>query len=136
MSPEEDARDVARRWLDKATGDLAAARHCLLDDTIPPWIAGFHLQQAAEKAMKGLLVLGGQEPPAVHDLARLHRLLVDSGIEHPLDAAHLKALLPFAVEERYPLLTPEPADSEEVRVLVDPVGGLLDVLEQYIAYRG
>ena len=45
----------------------------------PPVVgpACFHSQQAAEKAMKGALVLEGIEFPYVHDLRRLRNLLPD-----------------------------------------------------------
>ncbi len=53
----EEVRLVAKRWLTKAVDDLEAAR-LVLDaaDRIDPWVATFHAQQAAEKALKALLV--------------------------------------------------------------------------------
>ena len=55
MAPDP-ARDAdAKAWMTKAAGDLSAAAHQLT--ATPPFTADavFHAQQAAEKAMKGLL---------------------------------------------------------------------------------
>ena len=40
-----------------------------------PWACCFHAQQAAEKALKALLVARGTEPPYTHDLGALAALL-------------------------------------------------------------
>ena len=58
-------------WLEKAAGDLEAARPVSRATAFPGWIVGFHLQQATEKAMKGLLVLAATEAPRTHDLAAM-----------------------------------------------------------------
>jgi HEPN domain-containing protein len=71
MTLPEKTRHVARAWLEKASGDLETARAVVDDPRIPVWVAGFHLQQAVEKAWKGRLVLQGVRPAAVHDLRAL-----------------------------------------------------------------
>ncbi len=122
MPPPDPRRPAAARWHDKALGDLAAARACLADEAVPAWPGGFHLQQAAEKTLKGLLVLAAQEPPRSHDLARLHELVAAAGARHPFTPEVLQALQPYAVEDRYPALVPVPGSREEVQ-------GLLPVVE-------
>jgi HEPN domain-containing protein len=88
---------------------------------VPGWIIGFHLQQAAEKMLKALLVLAGEEPPRTHDLVSLHRLLSAAGGTDPIPDDTLKALQPFAVEERYPLLVTSPAGRDEVAPFLVPL---------------
>lgn len=119
---------VVRVWHEKAAGDLEAARACLESPRVPGWIVGFHLQQAVEKALKGLLVLAEREAPRTHDLAALHRLLKEAGGVHPLTPEELQALQPFAVDERYPILSPQPVAREEVAPLMDPAARIVDAL--------
>ncbi len=40
-----------------------------------PWVACFHAQQAAEKALKAVLVAQGAEPPFIHNLVALQALM-------------------------------------------------------------
>ena len=49
------SRELARRWLQKATNDLITARQTLLLPEGPIDTVAFHAQQAAEKALKALL---------------------------------------------------------------------------------
>ena len=69
-----DIETAARTWLAWALGDLEAARRR------PGWpqrprIVAFHAQQAAEKALKGALVLAGIAVPRTHDLDDLRNRL-------------------------------------------------------------
>ena len=41
-----------------------------------PWACCFHAQQAAEKALKAVLVAQGVEPPSIHNLVALPWLLI------------------------------------------------------------
>ncbi len=40
-----------------------------------PWVCCFHAQQAAEKALKAVLVAQGAEPPFIHNLVALQALV-------------------------------------------------------------
>ena len=40
-----------------------------------PWVCCFHAQQAAEKALKAVLVAQGAEPPFIHNLVALQALM-------------------------------------------------------------
>jgi HEPN domain-containing protein len=61
----------------------------------------FHSQQAAEKAIKGALVLAGVDPPRTHDLNDLRNRLPDGWRvkRSPPDLGRLSA---FATDSRYP----------------------------------
>ena len=73
------------------------------------------------EAWKGRLVVLGVRPPAVHDL----RVLLQSRVGDTPPAAELvtliEALQPFAVEERYPLLSPREARASDVAALIPSV---------------
>lgn len=97
------------RLLEIAGRDLRAAK--LLLHALPPEhaLAGFHLQQAAEKIMKHMLLEAGLAPPRTHDLSLLAGLLEDSGIAVPNPDA-LARLNPFAVQFRYDFPFEDPPD--------------------------
>ncbi|MBA4158335.1 MAG: HEPN domain-containing protein [Gemmatimonadetes bacterium] len=97
------ALQAAREWFDIAEGDLRSAK--LLLEADPPEIrsATFHCQQAAEKYLKGFLVVHGEEPPKIHIL----EVLLERAEQHDPSLPNLlgdaSVLTTFAVEPRYPL---------------------------------
>ena len=72
----------------------------------------FDAQQAAEKALKALLLHRGVRFPYVHDLAEHIGLLEQSGQEIPGAVRQAARLTRYAVVNRYPGLF-EPVTSEE-----------------------
>ena len=112
--PEVDT--CARDWLRHAREDLAAAG-TLLDTGVPLRIACFHAQQAAEKALKAILVAHQIRFARTHDLAELRRLLPPR-IEPSVHDDDLSNLARWAVELRYPGSEPE-ATLEEARQSVE-----------------
>jgi Uncharacterized conserved protein related to C-terminal domain of eukaryotic chaperone, SACSIN len=78
MSTIDRRRALARRWLSKARTDLALATVVLeKGPDMDPWVGCFHAQQAAEKALKAVLVARGVEPPHIHDLGALAAVMPD-----------------------------------------------------------
>lgn len=95
-------RERALAWTGLAEEDLRAARVMAREE--PPLVrAALNLsQQAAEKALKGLIAARGAPPPRTHDLVALLDLTV---ADHPpLERLRADALLlnPYAVHARYP----------------------------------
>jgi HEPN domain-containing protein len=72
----------------------------------------FDAQQAAEKAIKAVLITRGVDFPLVHDLAYLLTLLEQSGETIPPAIADATDLTRFAVTTRYPGIA-EPVTPEE-----------------------
>ena len=95
-----DRAPDALMWLGFAIGDLEAAR-AQPGRHVRPRIVAFHSQQAAEKAIKGALVLAGVDPPRTHDLNDLRNRLPDGWRvkRSPPDLGRLSA---FATDSRYP----------------------------------
>jgi HEPN domain-containing protein len=95
-----DRAPDALTWLGFAIGDLEAARS-QPGRHVRPRIVAFHSQQAAEKAIKGALVLAGVDPPRSHDLNDLRNRLPDGWRvkRSPPDLGRLSA---FATDSRYP----------------------------------
>ena len=63
------------------------------------------IKHAVEKAFKGAITLHDVEVPKTHDVVRLRAALLELGTASPLQDAEVQALLPYAVDDRYPRLT-------------------------------
>jgi HEPN domain-containing protein len=95
MAPEDPMA-----WLDRAFSNLRLARTTpegvLFEDLC------FEAQQAAEKAIKALLIFKDQEFPYVHDIGLLLEEVVRAGIPVPDSIWEATSLTQFAVVTRYP----------------------------------
>lgn len=110
--PERLPPDDPREWLRRARSNLALARakgpDVYLEDLC------FEAQQAAEKAVKAVLMHLGQEVPRAHDLTRLLSLVEESGEGIPDEIREAADLTPYAVVGRYPgPLRPVTAEEHE-----------------------
>jgi len=72
----------------------------------------FDAQQAAEKAIKAVLIHLNVRFPRTHDLAELLTLVEKAGQRVPEQVKRASILTPYAVESRYPGLS-EPVTKEE-----------------------
>ena len=91
----------ARMMLDAAERDLRSMR--LLEDEGPEESFGFHLQQAAEKALKAWIAVLGGLYELTHSLETLLEQLDECGADE-VDVERFRALAgytPYAVEFRY-----------------------------------
>lgn len=99
MQPE------VKEWLDFAKMDLSSARH--LYETFYPrplQIICYHCQQAAEKALKAVIVAKGKPGgmPKMHDLEFLLSQMKNyTDIKEEL-WDYAEALTPYGIEIRYP----------------------------------
>jgi len=92
--------DSVSLWLRHAHGDLALAR-TRLGAHVPNELLCFHAQQAAEKAIKAVLIVHDIEPPRTHSITALVDLL-PSNISRPDSLMAARALTSFAAVTRYP----------------------------------
>jgi HEPN domain-containing protein len=96
-----DASD-AHEWLRRARSNFARAAtdpahpDILLEDLC------FDAQQAAEKAIKAVLVHRGIRFPKTHAIADLLSLAAENGVEVPPDVSVATDLTTHAVDSRYP----------------------------------
>lgn len=104
MPPEKRGPDDAHEWLRRAASNLQRARGgaglpgVYLEDLC------FDAQQAAEKAVKAVLINEQLAFPYVHDLVTLLTLVEveGEGVELPSEVREAGRLTRFAVETRYP----------------------------------
>jgi HEPN domain-containing protein len=115
MPPERHDADDPREWLRLAGGDLAVARAEI--PGAPAELLCFHAQQAAEKAIKAMLISRGLAFPRTHDLDRLLDVLdlESGGNAVPSELRDAVALTDYAVRARYPFIgeAVTPADLQE-----------------------
>lgn len=100
MPPERFPPDDPREWLNRARSNLARAKTHISEVYLEDYC--FDAQQAAEKAIKAVLIKRGIAFPYVHDLARLLTLLEEAGQEIPERIRRAESLTRYAVVTRYP----------------------------------
>ena len=111
-----EAGDAAE-WLIHAESDLTYARLGRSEPAVLRGQVAFHAEQAAEKALKAVLIQTGVEFPRTH-VQSLLRLLRNSEISVRQDIEQASALTRFAVEARYPGDI-EPITPEEVAQAIE-----------------
>ena len=108
--PERLAADDPREWLNRAKSNLRLARSRVegvyLEDLC------FEAQQAAEKAIKALMIHRGIDFPYIHDLGALLSLLAEAGEKIPSTVQQARKLTPYAATVRYPGIAERITDGE------------------------
>ena len=104
MPPDAPSAGSPADWLRHARSDLALAgvrktRKLLYEHLC------FHAQQAAEKALKAVLVHHKIRVPKSHDLGYLMDLL-PGDVSVPVSLVDLPVLTTYAVQQRYPAEVP------------------------------
>lgn len=125
--PADDAREWIRRArsnLSQAKGGIQLPEVCLED-------LCFQAQQAAEKAMKGMLVALRVRFPYTHDLADLLSLIEQAEQTIPEQIREAARLSDYAVEARYPGLA-EPVTREEYEEAVSIAEAVMRWAEEVI----
>lgn len=129
MPFERFSPDDPREWLNRARSNLARAQTKItgvyLEDLC------FDAQQAAEKAIKALLIKRGVTFPYVHDLARLVTLLEEAGQEIPEFVRRAEALTRYAVVTRYPGLA-EPVTEAHFQEAIAVAKAVLEWVEDQL----
>ena len=98
--PERLPSDDPREWLNRARSNLARARNRAAEVYLEDLC--FDAQQAAEKAIKAVMIKRGIDFPYIHDIARLLRLLESDGQAIPEHVERAAGLTPYATVLRYP----------------------------------
>ena len=110
----------ARMLLHAAERDVEALRVMRGSDEVSDEIFGFHVQQAAEKALKARIALLGGTYPLTHNIEGLLDFLVDRGVDIEIFRT-LVEYTPYAVEFRYQGIDSDtdPIDRDNALALVE-----------------
>jgi len=100
--PKDRFSGSAQQWIAYAEHNLALARLVEAHPEIQTELYCYHAQQAAEKAIKAVLLFTKAEFPFTHDLDLLLGLVQDAEVEVPVPLAMVGRLTPYATQTRYP----------------------------------
>jgi HEPN domain-containing protein len=105
MPSERFPPDDPREWLNRARSNLAKAQSAAGAPEVYLEDLCYDAQQAAEKAIKAVLIHLGVRFPYIHDLAQLLALVegADQSVSESIKQA--ARLTEYAVETRYPGLS-------------------------------
>lgn len=92
--------DLVQKWLTYAKSDLELARVCLPESVLLETLC-YHAQQAAEKALKALLIDYSTDPPRTHNIGTLLDLL-EKHTDISEEIRECAILTEYAVSSRYP----------------------------------
>ncbi len=101
MPHERNGLGTPEDWLKRAKSNLAIAKQPKTEDIFLEDYC-FEIQQAAEKALKAVLLSKDIKFRFIHDLAELLTLLEQNGIPFPEEIKSAAALTDYSVEARYP----------------------------------
>lgn len=132
MSPDALAPGSPADWLRHAYSDLALANTLPLPQILLDQLC-FHAQQAAEKALKAVLIAHGIPVPRTHNLRTLFDLL-PADVPAPPHIQEAAGLSDYAVASRYPGVS-EPVEAEEYREAVDLAEVVVYWAEQVLARK-
>ena len=134
MPPRLRSPSDPHEWLRHARSNLARCRgdrllpEVLLEDLC------FDAQQAAEKAIKAVLVSRGKRFPKTHDVAELLDLLATTGVEVPPEVLEAKRLTPYAGAGRHPGVS-EDASEEDHREALETAERVVAWAQRLVAER-
>jgi len=117
MPPEKNRAINPQEWLRRARSNLAKARAGRTDPDVLFEDLCFDAQQAAEKAIKAVLVFKNAKLPRTHDVQDLLTLLQRNGIEIPPAIVQTDELTEYAIETRYPGWAEDVAEDEYRRAV-------------------
>jgi HEPN domain-containing protein len=125
MPPEQRSPDDPHEWLRRARSNLARAQADIRLAGVYLEDLCFDAQQAAEKAIKAVLIERSIRFPYVHDLTVLLGLVEQSGTTVPEVVREAGRLTRFAVVTRYPGIA-EPVTQEEYERAVAIAEAVID----------
>lgn len=115
-----------QHWFDFAEADLGRADRRFAEPDFLDCL--FHLQQCAEKAMKGRLIAAGWALQKIHDLAALSTALAVYGVDCSWFDETADVLATVYIANRYPGFEDQPPDAIEVRQFLHETRKLFEEL--------
>lgn len=86
-------------WFNLADHDIEASL-ILIKENGHPEIIIYHLHQAIEKILKGLILKEGEKFPYIHDLERLFKILIEKNINYSGIVENIILLQSFLISEK------------------------------------
>lgn len=121
----------AEAWLKRAISNLEKAKIGKISDALFYEDLCFDCQQAAEKALKALLIARNVIFPKTHSLNMLIALIKQQNMEVPAEVEESVILNDYAVETRYPGEY-EPVTAEEYDTAVKLAVGVIQWVNEQL----
>lgn len=131
--PQRFPPDDPREWINRARSNLAQANARLLFPEAYLEDLCFQCQQAAEKAIKAVLLHLNQPFPYTHDISKLLAVFEGTGVALPEAVADAFRLTRYALVTRYPGIA-EPVTQEDYELAVSIAEATLRWAEEIIGY--
>ena len=133
--PQRFPADDPREWINRARSDLAMAKSRIARAYLEEHC--FHAQQAAEKAIKSVMILRGIDFPYIHDLSRLMSMLRSFGEELPERVLKADVLTEYAGVLRYPVFDEVVSEEayEDAVAIAEAVVVWAEEITGYTAFR-
>lgn len=128
---KRDTRALAAEWFESGENNLGYARLGLSESEYYPE-ACILCQQAAERNLKGFLVLNNKEPEWTHDLTKLLDECVKIEVSFEKIRDECELLTGFYTETRYPPEIPE-YSKEEAREALRAAEKVVNFVEELIS---
>lgn len=128
-SPGDDLHD-AGRWMSYARANLLHAEAGRAAGVVIEYLC-FDAQQAAEKALKAVLIVRRADVPRTHDIERLLAGLRQVGVVVPDPVSEAERLTAFAVQARYPA-SDDPLDDSDLTNALSLARAVVDWAAQII----
>ena len=123
--------NTPKDWRLLAERDMAVADHLAANMApVPTEIIAFFCQQAAEKYLKGALVILGEVPPYTHDLDELCRLAENHRSSFVTISSLCTIITQFSVQPRYDLGVS--LSEDDMRLVLTHAKTIRDFLQQEI----
>lgn len=127
-----DKINAVNAWFRKAENDLRTAEYTMTMDNPPYDIVCFHLQQCAEKYIKGFLTFHETDFPKTHSIEDLVLLCKDIAPALESDIGDVEVLSIYAVETRYPAEMYYEIPEEKALEAIELAGKIKSVVLKYL----
>jgi HEPN domain-containing protein len=131
MGEQPKQTNTPEDWRILAGRDITVADYLAANmRPVPTEIIAFHCQQAAEKYLKGALVILGEEPPYTHDLPLLCKLAEKHRSSFVSISSSCSIITQFSVQPRYDRGTS--LSEEDMRLVLSHTKTIKDFLQKEI----
>jgi HEPN domain-containing protein len=125
---------IVKEWFTNGDKDIKNAEFLFKGGRDLETVA-FHIQQAAEKYLKGFLIAQGKELAMIHDLVTLLRNAIEADPEFIQFKDAVKQITNFYFESRYPMGYKVEYARGEIKTAIAQVNGLIALIEHKVGKR-
>ena len=126
--------ELVKEWLSKGKKNIEDAQFLLDNDRALENVA-FHIQQSAEKYLKGFLIHHGWKLEKIHDLVKLveEAIKVDKSFSKFIKL--MRKITNFYFESRYPVGYEVEYTKEELKDSIKKIQELVDMIHKKLNFK-